>query len=77
MAGFNPDNLILNYFSDNRFHINNKIREFLRPQSEEREEPLPKKRVSVPPKKFTEDDSDDTDIECAPVRVYIALTLYL
>ncbi|XP_076851558.1 uncharacterized protein LOC143502764 isoform X1 [Brachyhypopomus gauderio] len=57
----------IKFVSNNRFHINNKIREFLCSLSVEREEPLPKKRVPVPPKKLTEDDSEDTDIECAPV----------
>lgn len=38
-------------------------------ESDERNKPLPKKRTSVPPSRYT--DSDETDVENTPVRLFV------
>ncbi|XP_047678103.1 uncharacterized protein LOC125146167 isoform X1 [Tachysurus fulvidraco] len=45
----------------NRFQTNAKLKEFLQLDSEEMDRPLPKKRATVPPSRYT--DSDETDAE--------------
>ncbi|KAF4114402.1 hypothetical protein G5714_004625 [Onychostoma macrolepis] len=51
----------IKFVSNNRYHTNAKIKEFLGLESDERNKPLPKKRTSVPPSRYT--DSDETDVE--------------
>ncbi|KAF4114118.1 hypothetical protein G5714_004341 [Onychostoma macrolepis] len=56
----------IKFVSNNRYHTNAKIKEFLGLESDERNKPLPKKRTSVPPSRYT--DSDETDVENTPTQ---------
>ncbi|KAF4114120.1 hypothetical protein G5714_004343 [Onychostoma macrolepis] len=57
----------IKFVSNNRYHTNAKIKEFLGLESDERNKPLPKKRTPVPPSRYT--DSDETDVENTPVEI--------
>ncbi|KAF4115158.1 hypothetical protein G5714_002647 [Onychostoma macrolepis] len=56
----------IKFVSNNRYHTNAKIKEFLGLESDERNKPLPKKRTPVPPSRYT--DSDETDVENTPTQ---------
>ncbi|KAI7802362.1 hypothetical protein IRJ41_007964 [Triplophysa rosa] len=58
----------IKFVSNNRFHTSAKIKKFLRLESDERDEPLSKKRASIPPSRYT--DSDETDVDNTPVRLF-------